>query len=174
MIDKIIRIAEITMWIILGLFVVGVAYIFLSYLISYIDLKPNSVGPTFAVYQTGDDTYFDINEDAKEYFTLQVKSDDEDRLNAAQTEEEKQDIRESLTGRCYITVLPLKETPEPMNVTIREINKVDNVPVETYSIELRLKSTNLAVNKLSANVCEEFMEVLNYEKFTEDISSANK
>lgn len=144
MVDKIIRTCEIAMWIILGCFVVTIGYMFISFLVSYIDLKPNKVGPTFAITKTLENSVFELNDEAKEYVSLEIKE------------------LESDNKKVYITLLPLKETTDAIDVNINEIQTEVNEETKeeiktTYQAkDVRVKNSILAVNKLSCNVEEEF------------------
>ena len=144
MVDKIIRTCEIAMWIILGCFVVTIGYMFISFLVSYIDLKPNKVGPTFAITKTLENSVFELNDEAKEYVSLEIKEIESDNK------------------KVYITLLPLKETTDAIDVNINEIQTEVNEETKeetktTYQAkDVRVKNSILAVNKLSCNVEEEF------------------
>ncbi|MCQ2978817.1 MAG: hypothetical protein MJ245_03365 [Clostridia bacterium] len=144
MVDKIIRTCEIAMWIILGCFVVTIGYMFISFLVSYIDLKPNKVGPTFAITKTLENSVLELNDEAKEYVSLEIKE------------------LESDNKKVYITLLPLKETTEAVEVNINEkqteVNEETKEEIKTtyQAKDVRVKNSILAVNKLSCNIEEEF------------------
>lgn len=150
MIDKIIRIAEIAIWVILGLFVIGIGYMLLSYVISFIDFKPNSVGPKFLVDRKFETSYFEINEEAKEYFDLKVENFE---IEVNESEEDDDAIK---LLKSYVTVSPKKVTPNPINVEIREMYKeteeLDAQEINFYRYELN--SVSVAVNKLVATIDE--------------------
>lgn len=146
MVDKIIQIGEIVMWTLLTIFVVFVAYIGLSYFASFIDFKPNKIGPVFMYNRKFDTSTFELDESCKDYFTLEIENVDKEILN---DEEEKEIVKVS-----YVKLLPIKETKTNIPVTINEVYTEDNVSSLVNWHSYTIRNEYVAVNKLVATINE--------------------
>lgn len=166
MIDKIIQIGEIVMWTLLTIFVVFVAYIGLSYFASFIDFKPNKIGPVFMYNRKFDTSTFELDESCKDYFTLEIENVDKEILN---DEEEKEIVKVS-----YVKLLPIKETKTNIPVTIYEVYTEDNVPSLVNWHSYTIRNEYVAVNKLVATINEYEYEEEEKEEVLEETVTVNE
>ncbi|MCQ2911665.1 MAG: hypothetical protein MJ244_05680, partial [Clostridia bacterium] len=133
MVDKIIRVAEITMWSILSLFIIYVAYYGLGYVESFIDFKPNAVGPTFAIEKVDKESILELDEESSKYIELEIENVDD--------------------TKTLVTLKPVKATSKNFNAKLIDKIKNEDWTDETegtYKIN-KIYSYEVKVTKVAVN-----------------------